>query len=525
MSELAVIIGLMLATVLLVGVGERIRLPYPVLVTVLGIAVALIPGLPVLVVPPELILPLFLPPLLYATAQRTSWSMFKVRWRSILLLAVVLVLITVAAVAVTAWLLVPGITIAAAVALGALTAPPDPVAAEAVAGPLRMPRRLVAVLQSEGLFNDAVALVIYQLAVAAAVTGSYSPWGALLRFVYSAPAAVVLGLALGWVARWVLTRTAEATARSGLTLVIPFAAYLLAESVHASGVLAVVTVALYIGHTVDESDVDGRLSGGAFWEVVELLVTGVAFGLIGLELREVLTANEGRLLEIGGRAALICVVVIVVRTLWLGMGAWLVGRSGDPERAPRNWREGLVLSWCGMRGLATLALALAIPLATDAGAEFPARAELLLIAFAVIVVTMVLPGLTLPALVKVLGVQAESDAEQAADELLAKRAYKAGIKRLKELDAIRDLPEDMFAKIQSRQKGLLAALYADKEPQNYEEEQALRIKSIQLFREIQIEVLAAARREVLKARTEAGTDPQAVDRVLRRIDLRSAQMH
>ncbi|MCP3801495.1 cation:proton antiporter [Allokutzneria sp. A3M-2-11 16] len=264
---------------------------------------------------------------------------------------------------------------------------------------------------------------------------------------------------------------------------------------------------------------DGRLSGGAFWEVVELLVTGVAFGLIGLELREVLAANEGQLMEIAGRAALVCVVVIVVRTVWLGMGAWLIGRSGDPERAPRNWREGLVLSWCGMRGLATLALALAIP------PEFPARAELLLIAFAVIVVTMVLPGLTLPVLVKALGVQAESDVEQAADEALAKRAYKAGLRRLKELDAVRDLPEDMVAKIQSRQKGLLAALYADKEPQNYEEEQALRIRTVQLFREIQTEVLAAARREILGARTEPGADPQAVDRVLRRLDLRSAQLH
>ncbi|WP_344875636.1 sodium:proton antiporter [Allokutzneria multivorans] len=519
MAELMVIIGLMLATVLLVGVGERVRLPYPVLVTLLGIAVALVPGLPVLVVPPELILPLFLPPLLYATAQRTSWSMFKVRWRSILLLALVLVLITVAAVAFTAWMLVPGITFAAAVALGALVAPPDPVAAEAVAGPLRMPRRLVAVLQSEGLFNDAVALVVYQLAVAAAITGSYSPWTGLLRFAYSAPAAVALGLALGWLARWTLARIGEPTARSGLTLVIPFAAYLLAEELHASGVLAVVTVALYIGHTVEESDVHGRLSGGAFWEVVELLVTGVAFGLIGLELREVLAANDGRLLEIGGRAALVCVVVIVVRTVWLGMGAWLIGRSGDPERAPRNWREGLLLSWCGMRGLATLALALAIP------PEFPARSELLLIAFAVIVVTMVLPGLTLPALVKLLGVQAESDAEQAADEALAKRAYKAGLRRLKELDAVRDLPEDMIEKIQAKQKGLLAALYADREPENHGEEQAQRIRTVQMFREIQTEVLAAARREIVTARTEPGADPQAVDRVLRRLDLRSAQLH
>src|SRR3954468_5998290 len=195
----------MLAAVVLVGVGDRLRVPWPALMVVLGIVVAFVPGLPdSFDLDPDLILPLFLPPLLFATAQRTSWALFRARWRSIAFLAVALVVATVAAVAGTAAALVPGIGISAAIALGAMVAPPDPVAVEAVAGPVRMPRRLLAVLQSEGLFNDATALVIFQAAVLATVQGAdLSVPGLLLRFVLGAAGAVVLGLVVARVARWV----------------------------------------------------------------------------------------------------------------------------------------------------------------------------------------------------------------------------------------------------------------------------------------------------------------------------------
>src|SRR5919107_5811643 len=231
----------MLAAVVLVGVGDRLRLPWPALMVVLVIVVAFVPGLPdSFDLDPDLILPLFLPPLLFATAQRTSWALFRARWRSIALLAVALVAVTITAVAGTALALVPGITLTAAVALGAMVAPPDPVAVEAVAGPVRMPRRLLSVLQSEGLFNDATALVIFQAAVLATVqdTELRVPL-LLLQFVVGALGAVVLGLVVAWVARQVRARVIDATGRSALTLVLPFAVYLAAEEVHASGVVAV----------------------------------------------------------------------------------------------------------------------------------------------------------------------------------------------------------------------------------------------------------------------------------------------
>ena len=172
MDQLALIVGLLLATVVAVGLGDRLRLPYPVLMLLLAVALTFIPGFPDMQIAPELILPIFLPPLLFATAQRSSWAVFRVRWRTLLMLAVALVVVSTAVVAGAAWLMIPGIGIPAAIALGAMVAPPDPVAVESVAGRVHMPRRLITVLQSEGLFNDAAAIVIFQAAVAAAVAGT-----------------------------------------------------------------------------------------------------------------------------------------------------------------------------------------------------------------------------------------------------------------------------------------------------------------------------------------------------------------
>jgi CPA1 family monovalent cation:H+ antiporter len=395
-ESLVLIVGLMLAAVLLVGVGDRLRLPWPALMVVLGVVVALVPGLPdTFELDPDLILPLFLPPLLYATAQRTSWSLFRARWRSIALLAVALVVVTVIAVAGATAVLVPGISMTAAVALGAMVAPPDPVAVEAVAGPVRMPRRMLAVLQSEGLFNDATALVIFQAAVLATVRGDDLSLGGLaLNFVLGAAAAVLIGLAVAYLARTVLARVTDTTGRSALTLVLPFAVYLLAEEVHASGVVAVVVVALQLRRLGDADEAAERLTQRSFWDVVELLVTGVAFGLIGLDLRQVVTEAGDALPSMLGHAAIVCAVVVGVRVLWM-LGAYLVvRRSPDPSAAPRTVREAVVLAWCGMRGLATLALALSLPATVDGGAPFPGRVEITLIACAVLVVTLQLPGFT-----------------------------------------------------------------------------------------------------------------------------------
>jgi CPA1 family monovalent cation:H+ antiporter len=340
-ETLVLVVGLMLAAVLLVGVGDRLRLPWPALMLLLGVGVAFAPGLPDRFdLDPELILPLFLPPLLFAAAQRTSWALFRARWRSIAFLAVALVVATVAAVAGTAAVLVPGIGISAAIALGAMVAPPDPVAVEAVAGPVRMPRRLLSVLQSEGLFNDATALVVFQSAVLATVSGgTVSAPTLVLRFVLGVVGAVVIGVLVALVARWITARVTDTTGRSALTLVLPFAVYLAADEVGASGVVAVVVLALQLRSASGEDEAAERLVQRSFWDVVELLVTGVAFGLMGLDLRQVAEAAADDLPRMLRDAAVILAVVIAVRVLWMLVAWWMADAGGLvdglPQRRPR----------------------------------------------------------------------------------------------------------------------------------------------------------------------------------------------
>lgn len=525
---MALVLGMMLATVLLVGVGERIDRPYPVLVLLVGAALALVPGVPRLHIDPNLILPLFLPPLIYAAAQRISWRLLWDRRRSVVMLAGVLVLVTIAAVTATAKAIVPGITGAAAVALGALSAPPDPVAAESVAGPLGLPRRLVTTLQAEGLCNDATALVVYGLAVQFMTGDRYPVWEAVPRFLYEAAVGVAAGIAVAWFLRKLMSMVAETTARSGLTLIVPFACYLLADGIHASGVLAVLTAGLVFAPGADdEAGVADRLSGGAFWDTIEVLITGAAFALIGLELRDVLDTH----VDVGSTivpAVVICVVVIAVRFAWMMAGAPLVRHLAPGERSSsRNWREDLVLAWCGMRGLATIALALALP------SSAPARGTLLLITFAIIVATLVLPGLTLPWLVNGLGVHADTDAEEAAVHAIAKRAAKASLARLRQLDTLDDLPAEVSEPLRRRQQRMVLMLSGDaaasgdqdRAPDpDYRARLAERTRQHEQVENVYAEMLSAARQEVLRARTEPGTDPAAADDVLRQLDLRSAHL-
>lgn len=523
MQTLLLIVGLMLAAVVLVGVGDRLRLPWPALMVVLGVAMALVPGLPdQFMLEPDLILPLFLPPLLFATAQRTSWGVFRARWRSIARLAVALVVVTVAAVAGTTMMLVPGIALTAAIALGAMVAPPDPVAVEAVAGSVRIPRRLLAVLQSEGLFNDATALVVFQVAVLATVTReTLSPALLGLRFVAGAAAAVLIGLGVAWVARTVLGRVTDTTGRSALTLVLPFATYLLADELGASGVIAVVVLALQLRRNSDADEAAERLTQTSLWNVVELLVTGIAFGLIGLDLRQVVTDAGDELPSMLGHAALVCAVVVVVRALWMTAAWRLLRGSTDSSAAPRTGREAVLLTWCGMRGLATLALALSLPAVTADGAPFPARAEIILIAIAVLFTTLLVPGFTLPPLVRWLGVDTEADAERRAEKEIVLRARRAAVATMEFEQQVQGLPDDVASALRERLTRLESVLTG--EPTSEEDRQRLATlrETKQRAGAAQAAALSAARAEVLAARREPGVDPHAADRVLRRLDLRT----
>jgi CPA1 family monovalent cation:H+ antiporter len=364
------------------------------------------------------------------------------------------------------------------------------------------------------------------VAIAAAVSGTFSPWKAGRDLVLSAVVAVVVGLVLGWGANKLMDLLDDATLQISLTLLVPYASYVLAEEFHGSGVLAVLTTALFLAeYATDADDVLTRLAGHTFWDIVDTLVTGVAFGLIGLELHNAIRTASGRWGEMLGWAAAIVGVVVFVRLLWLLPATWLTRRlhakRDYDEDIPTSWRETVVMWWSGMRGVASVALALAIPLETDDGAAFPGRDEIVFIAFGVIMATLVLQGLTLPWLVRRLGVRADTDREKEFEKALAVRAAKAAKKRLREIEAVEDLPEDLSEQMLRRAFEIGVRISPDMAEDERREAHQQRVRRLKRVRRIQGEMLSAARHEVLAARSEPGADPEVVDRVLRHLDVRS----
>jgi monovalent cation/hydrogen antiporter len=514
---LIVLIAILLATVILVGVGDRFNLPWPVLLTIATGAVIFVPGVPDVTLDAELILPIFLPPLLWALGQRASWQMFRTNWRAIVVYSVVLVVLTILAVIWTAMVFIPGMTIAAAVAIGAAVAPPDPVAVEAVAEPVGIPRRIVATLQTEGLFNDAVSLVAFQAALAAITSHSHLSPGVLgLQFVYTAVAAVGVGLLMGWLGAVGRRRLAHGVGRSALTLVIPFAVYIVAEELHASGVIAVVVAAVQMSSSKGDLEPEDRLTGAAFWEVVEMLLTGVAFGLIGLQLRQVIDDAGDRIGEMVLHGVIVSAVVILLRLAWMLLIA-AIGKASRSKTSltPRTFGESLVMTWAGMRGLVTLALALSLPVE-----DFPFHAEGLVIAAVVLLFTMVFPGLTLPLLVRMLGLGQE-DWQDRQERRLLERAQRAALVSLKH--EAEDAPPEVVASVTEMYRRMVPKKPSEVEDQEaYRRQMQERKERRALFAKVRDDALAAAQDEVIRARSDRGVDPAVVDRVLHQLDQMAA---
>jgi Na+/H+ antiporter len=548
MEQLSLIAALIFATAILIPLSGRINLPWPVLVTVFGIILAAIPQIPQVHVEPDLILPIVLPPLLYATARKTSWRQWAANARPILLLAVALVLVTTAFVAFVAAQVVPGITIGGAVALGALVSPPDPVAATAIAGKLHLPRRLVSMLEGEGLFNDVAALVIYNVAIAAVVGGSFSPGDAALKLLLAAVLALAVGLVLGWCVWRLIAILGRSDPRPQvlISILAPTAAYVAAEEIHGSGVLAVLVYTLFsVSRPVDAEDAQGRLTTDVFWSMTETLVTGVAFGIVGLEFQTALAALDQSWVSLVPETAAVVGVVVAVRLIYLLPSVLLTRRlyrrlqegalsdalsgNADSRRlqrqrgadVPIGWRETVVVWWAGMRGVATVALALAIPTTVDSGAEFPARDRILFIAFAVVLITLVFQGITLPTLVRALGVRANGTDGDDEEAMLIERAAHAAAEALNHLQDELDFRVDVWDRLNAFPTDLLARL----QPQvsaNSDRGSAEEISRDRSEFLIGLDtMLTAARETLLAARSERGVEPEMVDRLVRRLDLYS----
>jgi Na+/H+ antiporter len=521
-GALTLLLGLLMATVVLAPIADRFSVPYPVALLMFGLLLAFVPGITVPAVNPDLILPLVLPPLLFAAARRTSWREFLDNRRAIGLLAVALVGVTAFAVGALLQALVPGLPLVAGIALGAAVAPPDPVAATAVAHKLRLPHRLRTILEGEGLSNDATALVLYEAAVLAAMTGAFSWSRAAGTLALAVGVGVAVGLAIAYATRWLMTRLPAHPAGSALILVVPFAAYAAADAAHGSGVISVVTVALALSRSGDVESSQTRLVTGTMWEIVELLVAGAAFAFVGLELRALALDVDGPLDVLIGQALLVTAVVIVIRFLWIFPIAAIderIRRRRSHVAEPVGWREMTVASWAGMRGVVTLVAALALPIGPPG---FPERDRLIFIAFVVIVGTLLAQGLTLPLLVRVLRVQAADGDRDDLEQKLLRRARDAGFRRLDEIESRSDTDGEVIEQARENADRMWHSLGF--EPRDGTAEQnaghAAHAGTVNALKD---ELLAAAREEVVEARAESGTDPAIVDPVLRRLDTRGSQ--
>ncbi|HNG54903.1 MAG TPA: Na+/H+ antiporter [Nitrospira sp.] len=454
LHQLEIIILLLAVVLALTTIAQKISIPYPIFLVLGGLVLGVVPGLPTVTLHPDLVFLVFLPPILWAAAYFTSLREFRQNLRPISLLAVGLVLATTAGVAVVAHALLPGIGWAEAIALGAIVSPPDAVSATAIGKRLRIPRRVVTILEGESLVNDATALVLYRAAVGAVVSGSFLLGGTLLNFLFAALAALAIGLAAAWLTRWALCVTEDGYTQIGVTLLVPYIAWVIAESVHASAVLACVaggiTLRQYFSGAVAPAT---RLQARAVWELLIFVLNGVIFILIGLQLgalRDAVPAGQYGPVVFAG--LMVSATAIVVRFLWVPLAALIPRclsatlRARDPTP---SWKGLFLISWTGMRGIVTLAAALALPMTTGTGAPFPFRSEIILISFAVILVTLVLQGLSLPPIIRWLRLEDEDDLDR-EQRLAREHAATAALARLDEVMTEDWVPREQIERVRLR---------------------------------------------------------------------------
>ena len=433
---------LILLLISLAGFGllaKRLQIPEPIVLVLGGLAVSLIPGIPAVELEPEYVFLIVLPPLLYAQAWFTSWKDFCDNIRAISTLAVGLVLFTTTAVAFAAHALVPQLPLAACFVLGAIVSPPDAVAASAIAQRLRLPKQMVTILEGESLVNDATGLVAYKFALAAVATGSFSLTQASGGFLLVAAGGIVIGLIVAWIFSHLLCWIRDDLIDIVLSLVAPYAAYVGAERLHMSGVLATVTAGIWLGARSSVLlSASTRLTATAFWNTLIFLLNGVVFMLIGLQLPGVIQSlREQSATDVLRNAALLGGVVIVTRIIWVFPGA-ILPRKLIPSVRKRDPMPPLsniaVVAWCGMRGVVSLAAALALPHTLPNGAPFPGRDLILFFTFCVILITLVGQGLSLPWVIRRLKVETgHSDKHQEREA--RKAATHAALARMEKLAA------------------------------------------------------------------------------------------
>ncbi|MFD5584973.1 MULTISPECIES: Na+/H+ antiporter [unclassified Streptomyces] len=506
--------------------ARRTPVPAPLLLVAVGLAVSYVPGIPDYRLDPEVVLPLLLPPLLYTSATDSSYLDLRAQMRPVALLSVGYVLFATVVVGWAAYVLVPGLPLTAALVLGAVVAPPDAVAATAVARRVGLPSRITTILQGESLLNDATAITAYKVALAAAVGEGASWAGGIGEFLLAAVGGVVVGLVLMAPIHWLRTHLKEPLLQNTLSLLIPFVAYATAEQVHASGVLAVVVVALYLGHRAWEVDFATRLQEEAVWKMVAFVLESAVFALIGLQLPVVLQGlGEYEGVDAAGYAVAVFLVVVAARFLWVYPATFVPRLLSARIRAREDnptWRGPVVIAWAGMRGVVSLAIAFSIPLHLHDGEQpFPHRNLVLFLTFTTVIGTLVVQGLTLPPLIRLLkfpgrDVQAETLAEANAQA----QASRAAEQRLDDLlaDERNTLPPplaDRLRTVLERRRNAVWERLGQVNPITGE-------TADDTYRRLSSEMISTEREVFVKLRDGRYIDDEMLRTLLRRLDLEEA---
>ncbi|HET6658996.1 MAG TPA: cation:proton antiporter [Rubrobacter sp.] len=541
MYQIEIILGLLVAVAVLATLATRLAVPYPILLVLGGSALGFVPGLPPVELDPELVFLLFLPPLLYVSALFTSWRDFRANVRPITLLAVGLVLMTTFVVAAVVHTVI-GLPWGAAFVLGAIVSPTDAIAATTVAQRLGVPRRIVTILEGESLVNDATGIVAYRVAVAAVVTGAFSIWEAGLQFVIGAAGGIAAGFAVGWLVVWARRHLSEdPSVQNIVSLLTPFVAYLAAEELphsfwemlhelygvpgdlHFSGVLAVVTTGLYLGRKGPYIISSGtRLQGYATWELITFLMNGLIFILIGLQLRSVVEGLDdytaGQLVSY---ALLTSLTVILVRMVWVFPATyvprWASRRIRERDPSP-PWRSVSVIAWTGMRGVISLAAALALPLQMASGVQFPDRDLIIFLTFCVILATLVVQGLSLPVLIRALGLEDDriGDKEETHGRISIAEAALERLDELVDEDWVREDTAERIRSVYSYRRNRFASRF-DGDPEGVEVRSAA-------YQRLMAELLGAQRLRLIMMRDEGNIGDEVMHRIERDLDLEESRM-
>lgn len=522
MQNIATVIILLAVVTALAQLTDLIKVPSPILLVLAGIGIGFVSWIPPVTLHPDIIFLIFLPPILYDAAWSTSWPEFKAAKRPITLLAIGCVIFTTLSVAWVAHMFIPGMGWAEAFVLGAIVSPPDAVAAAAVIKGLNVPKRVLTILEGESLVNDATGLIVYRFGVAAVVTGAFSIWEAGYTFLLVAAGGIFLGLVLGWFFKIIHKITPDnATTDTTFTFITPYVAYLFAESIHVSGVLAVVVAGLYLRWNSSEIfSQETRLQAYGAWKTVIFILNGIIFILIGLQLPNISESiHEHSFSTLMKYGVIISAAAVIGRILWVipatYLPRWLNKKIRTTEPKPRK-RLVAIVAWSGMRGVVSLAAAMALPLMIAGAKPFPNRNLIIFLTFSVIFATLIVQGLTLRPLIRWMGIKA--DEKEQEDEDLARLKISASLIEHIEENYSLQLSEEALSQIKTKYEIRIQRMRKGGKKERVEDEK------IKQFHTIQHELLDKERKLVMDLRNNGNISEEALRKIEYELDLEQTRL-